>query len=67
MALRRSSGGPQCNVVTKMPLGTIALLCKQTTDNFRTRPPSELPMAPSIGFPIIISSSLGHQIDEQYL
>ena len=26
-----------------------SLLCKQTTDNFRTRPPPELPMAPPIG------------------
>ena len=43
MTLRRGSGVPQCNVVTKMPLA------KQTTDNFQTRPPPELPMAPSIG------------------
>ena len=45
-------------LVTRMPLATIALLCKQTSDNFRTRPPPELPMAPSIGYPVIICSSL---------
>ena len=49
MALRQGSGVPQCNVVTRMPLATIALICKQNTDNFRTRPPPELHMAPSIG------------------
>ena len=58
MALRRGSGIPQCNIVTRMPLATIALLCKQTTDNFRTRPPPALPMAPSIGLSDIICSLL---------
>ena len=38
-----------CETAPSMPLATIALLCKQTTDNFRSRPPPELPMAPSIG------------------
>ena len=38
MALRRGSGVPQCNIVTRMPFATIALLCKQTTDNFRNPP-----------------------------
>ena len=28
-------------LVTRMPLATIAFLCKQTTDNFRTRHPPE--------------------------
>ena len=36
MALRQGSGVPQCNIVTRMPLSKIALLCKQTNDNFRT-------------------------------
>ena len=58
VALRRGSGVPQCNIVTMMPLATIALLCKQTIDNFRNHPPSELPMTPSIGLPVIICSSL---------
>ena len=49
MALRQGSGVPQCNIVTRMPLASIALLCKQTTDNPQTRPQPELPMAPSIG------------------
>ena len=48
MALRQDLGVPQCNIVTRMPLTTIALLCKQTIDNFRIRPPPELPMGPSI-------------------
>ena len=50
MALRQSSGVPQCNKVTRMHLATIELLCKQTTDNFRTRPPTELIMAQSISY-----------------
>ena len=58
MALRQGPGVPQCNIVTSMPLATITLLCKQTTDNFRTHPPPELPMAPSIRQPVIICSSL---------
>ena len=41
MALRPVSGVPQYKIVTRMPLATIALLCKQTTDNFRTRPPPD--------------------------
>ena len=49
MALRQGLGVPQCNRVTRMPLATIALLCKQATDDFQTRPPPKLPMAPSIG------------------
>ena len=36
MALRQGSDVPQCNIVTRMPLSKIALLCKQTNDNFRT-------------------------------
>ena len=31
MALRQGLGVPQCNIVTRMPLATIALLCKQIT------------------------------------
>ena len=31
MALRRDSGLPQCNIVTRMPPTTKALLCKQTS------------------------------------
>ena len=55
MALRQGLDVPQCNIVTWMPLATIVLLiCKQTTDNFRTRLPPELPMAPSIGWPVLI-------------
>ena len=38
MTLRCSSGVPQYNQVAQMPLATIALLCKPTIDNFRTRP-----------------------------
>ena len=38
MTLRHSSGFPQCNQVTRMPLAKLALLCKQTIDNIRTRP-----------------------------
>ena len=38
MVLRRDTGVPQCNQVTKMPLATIALLFKQTIDNFHTSP-----------------------------
>ena len=38
MVLRRGLGVSQCNIVTRMSLATIALLCKQTTDNLRTRP-----------------------------
>ena len=49
MALRWGSRVPQWYIVTRMPLATIALLCKQTIDNFRIRPPPKLPMAPSIG------------------
>ena len=56
--MRRGSGVPQCNIVTRMPLATIALLFKQAINNFRTRLPPELPMAPSIGSPVIICSSL---------
>ena len=41
-----------------MPLATIALLCKQTSDNFRTCPPPERSMAPSIRKLVIICSSL---------
>ena len=37
MALRCSSGVPHCKRVPRMPVGAIALLCKQTIDNFRTR------------------------------
>ena len=43
MALKKGSVVPQCNIVTRMPFTTIALLCKQTTDNFRSRHPPELP------------------------
>ena len=35
-------------LVTRMHLATIALLCKQTSNNFRSRPPPERPIAPSI-------------------
>ena len=35
MALRWGSDVPQCNIVTRMPLATIALLCKQITNDFR--------------------------------
>ena len=45
MALRQGSGVPQCNLVTRMPLATIALFSKQTTDNFGTCPAPELPIA----------------------
>ena len=38
MALRCISGVQQGNQVTRMPLATKALLCKQTIDNFWTRP-----------------------------
>ena len=44
--------------VTRMPLATIALLCKQTPNNFRTRPAPERPMAASIGLTVIICASL---------
>ena len=37
VALRCSLGVPQCNRVTRMPLTTKPLLCKQTIDNCRTR------------------------------
>ena len=49
MALRRGSGVQQCNIVTRLPLATIALLCKQTINNIQTRCPPELPMASSNG------------------
>ena len=54
MALRQSSGVPQCNIVTRWPLATIALLCKQTTDNCRTHPPPNLPISQSIGYYLIL-------------
>ena len=38
MALRPGSGVPQCNLVTRTPLATKALLYKQTINNFQTRP-----------------------------
>ena len=38
MALRGSSGVPQCNRETRIPLATKALLCKQSIGNFRSRP-----------------------------
>ena len=38
MGLKHSSGVPQCNRLTRMPLTTKSLLCKQTIDNFPTRP-----------------------------
>ena len=60
MAHWRGSGVPKCNVVPRMPLATIALFCKRATANFRTRHPPELPMAPSIGLPVIICYSLEH-------
>ena len=62
MALRRGSGVPQWNIVTMMPLTTIALLCRQIIDKFQTHPPPELPMTPSIGEPVIICSSLNGKI-----
>ena len=34
MALSWGSGVPQCNIVTRTPFATQALLRKQTTDNF---------------------------------
>ena len=49
LTLRRGWGVPQCNIVTKMHLATIALLCKQTIDYFQTSPLPKLLMAPSIG------------------
>ena len=54
MALKCSSGVPQCNRVTKMPLTTKPLICKETIDNIHTRP------APSVGLPCIACSSLTH-------
>ena len=51
-------------LVTKMPIATIALLCKQTSDNFRTHPPPERPTTPSIGKPVIICSSFPHDIQQ---
>ena len=51
MALRRGAGVPQWNIVTMMPLTTIALLCRQIIDKFRTHPTPELTMTPSIGEP----------------
>ena len=44
MALSWGSSVPQCNIVTRMPLATMALICKQTTDNFQICPPPELPI-----------------------
>ena len=43
--------------VTRTLLATIALLCKQTLENFRARPPPEHSMAPSIGYYLFLIGS----------